>query len=102
MCSRKVLDSSASPDIVVREPQNPIAAKREYLPSRCHCSDSTTNAPRMNAPRTLTIKTLTGNVLKSKGDSVTLYLRNAPRTEPAARKINSRPFIHSIQPVWHY
>ncbi|AJM91493.1 hypothetical protein NPIRD3C_0275 [Nitrosopumilus piranensis] len=29
--------------------------------------------------------------MKIKGDSVILYLRNAPRTEPAARKINSNP-----------
>jgi hypothetical protein len=27
------------------------------------------------------------------GDSVTLYLRNAPKTEPTARKTNPRPFI---------
>jgi len=37
--------------------------------------------------------TLTGSVLKSKGDSVTLYLRNAPSTDPTARKTNSKPFI---------
>jgi len=42
-----------------------------------------TNVPRINAPITLT-----GNVLKSKGDSATLYLRNAPSTEPTARKTN--------------
>ena len=53
----------------------------------------------MNAPSTLTIKTLSGSVLKSKGDSVTLYLRNAPSTEPAARKTNSSPFIYSIETI---
>jgi hypothetical protein len=52
-----------------------------------------TNAPRTNAPRTFTIKTLIGNVLKSKGDSVILYRRYAPNTEPTPRKINSKPFI---------
>ncbi len=40
--------------------------------------------------------TLTGSVLKSKGDSVTLYLRNAPSTDPTARKTNSKPFIYSL------
>jgi len=30
---------------VVSEPQNPTAAKREYLPSRFHCYDIMTNAP---------------------------------------------------------
>ncbi len=49
-----------------------------------------TNALRTNTLITLTTKTLTGNVLKSKGDSVTLYLRNAPNTDPTARKINQR------------
>jgi len=84
--SRRLLESSANADIVVNEPQNPTAAKREYLPSRFHCCDIMTNAPRINAPTTLTIRILIVNVLKSKGDSVTLYLRNAPSTEPTARK----------------
>lgn len=91
--SSKLLESRANDDIVVREPQNPTAAKREYLPSRFHYWDKTTNTPRINAPITFTIKTLRGNVLKSKGDSVILYLRNAPKTEPAARKTNSSPFM---------
>jgi len=47
-----------------------------------------TNAPRINASIILTMKTLTGNVLKSKGGSATLYLRNAPSTESTARKTN--------------
>jgi len=94
--SRRLLESSANADIVVSEPQNPTAAKREYRPSRCHCCDIMTNAPRINAPITLTIKTLTGNVLKSKGDSVTLNLRYAPSTEPTARKTNSKPFIYIL------
>ena len=93
--SRRLFESSANDDIVVSDPQNPTAAKREYLPSRWYCSDIITKTPRINAPITLTIKTLTGNVLKSKGDSVTLYLRNAPSTEPTARKTYSRPFIYT-------
>jgi len=79
--------------MVVNEPQKPTAANREYFPSRCHCCDNTTNTPRIKAPAIFTIKTLTGNVLKSRGDSVSLYLRNAPSTEPTPRKINSKPFI---------
>ena len=35
--SSKLLESSANSEIVVRDPQNPTAAKREYFPSRCHC-----------------------------------------------------------------
>ncbi len=91
--SNKLLESSANEDIVVKEPQNPTAANREYLPSRLHCCETTTNMPRINAPITFTVKTFSGNVLKSNGDSVILYLRNAPKTEPAARKTNSSPFI---------
>ncbi len=99
MFSRRLLESSANADIVVSEPQNPTAAKREYLPSRFHCCDIMTNAPRINAPTTLTIKTLTGNVLKSKGDSITLNLRYAPSTDPTARKTNSKPFIYILTPT---
>jgi len=84
--SRRLFESSANEDIVVSEPQNPTAAKREYRPSRFHCWDIITNAPRINAPIILTIKTLTGNVLKSKGDSVILYLRNASSTEAYCKK----------------
>ena len=91
MFSRRLLESSANADIVISEPQNHTAAKREYLPSRFHCCDIMANAPRINAPITLT-----GNVLKSKGDSVTLYLRNAPSTEPTARKTDSKPFIYAL------
>ena len=74
--------------MVVSDPQKPIAAKREYRPSRCQCCDMI-----MNAPRILTIKTLTGNVLKSNGDSVILYRKKAPRTEPTAIITNSKPFV---------
>jgi len=70
MFSRRLLESSANADIVESKPQNPSAVKREYLPSRFHCCDIMINAPRIKAPITLK-----GNVLKSKRDSVTLYLR---------------------------
>ena len=93
LLSSRLLESSAKADIVVNEPQKPTAANKEYFESRCHCCETTTNTPRINAPAILTIKTLTGNVLKINGDSVSLYLRNAPRTEPIPRKINSKPFI---------
>ena len=94
--SKRLVESSANADIVVSEPQNPTAVNKEYLPSRCQCCDIMTNAPRRNAPRIFTIRMLTGNVLKSKGDSVILYRRYAPNTEPTPRKINSKPFICSI------
>lgn len=63
--------------MVVSEPQKPIAVKSEYLPSRFHCSDKMISIPRINAPITLTIKTLRGKVLNNNGDSVILYLRKA-------------------------
>ena len=73
--SSKLVESSARKDIVVNEPQNPITAKREYFPSRFHCWDRTMNSPRRNEPIRLTIKTLTGIILKINGDSVILYLK---------------------------
>jgi len=60
--------------MVVSEPQKPIAVKSEYLPSRFHCSDKMI-IPRINAPITLTIKTLRDKVLNNNGDSGILYLR---------------------------
>jgi len=78
---------------VVNDPQNPTAANKEYLPSRFHCSDITIKIPKMNAPIIFTIKTLSGYVLKSNGDSVILYLRKAPKTDPTAKNTNSKPFI---------
>ena len=73
--SIKLVESSARKDIVVNDPQNPIAVKREYLLSRCHCCESTMNNPRINDPITLTNKILRGIVLKINGDSVILYLK---------------------------
>ena len=93
----RLLESSAKEDIVVNEPQNPTAASKEYLPSKFHCSDKITKIPKIKAPITLTIKTLTGKVLKINGDSVILYLRKAPKTDPAAKKTNSRPFIFYLE-----
>ena len=88
-----LLESRANEDIVVNDPQNPTAASNEYLPSRFHCSETIMKIPKMNAPITFTIKTLTGSVLKINGDSVILYLRKAPTTEPIAKNTNSKPFI---------
>ena len=43
--SSKLLESSVRKDIVVNDPQNPIAAKRKYFSSRFHCCESTMNNP---------------------------------------------------------
>ncbi|EGP94663.1 hypothetical protein MY1_1919 [Nitrosarchaeum koreense MY1] len=50
--------------------------------------------PKTNAPIILTIKTLRGNELNSSGDSVILYLRKAPSTDPTAKNTNSKPFMY--------
>ena len=54
--SSKLVESSAKKDMVVNDPQNPIAANREYFPSRCHCWDSIMKSPKTNDPITLTTK----------------------------------------------
>ena len=74
--SSKLVESSANADMVVNEPQKPIAANKEYFPSRCHCWDNTMKSPSMNEPITLTIKTLSGIAWKSNGDSVISYISN--------------------------
>jgi hypothetical protein len=91
--SNRLLESSANEDIVVSDPQKPTAVNSEYFPSRFHCSDKTINIPKIKAPRILTIKTLRGNVLNNNGDSVILYRRKAPNTDPTAKNTNSKPFI---------
>jgi len=42
--SNKFEESSTKKDIVVNDPQNPIAVKRKYFPSRFHCWDSIMNS----------------------------------------------------------
>lgn len=54
--SKKLFVSYANADMVVSDPQNPIAIKSAYLPSRFHCWETTTKIPRIKAPNTFTIK----------------------------------------------
>jgi len=77
----KLVESSARKDIVVNDPQNPIAVKSEYFPSRFHCCESTMNNPWIDDPITLANKTLRGIVVKINGDSVILYLKKPPSTD---------------------
>ena len=86
LLSSRLLESSANADIVVNEPQKPTAANNEYFESRCHCCETTTNIPRINAPAILTIKTLTGNVLKINGDSVVCILEMHLEQNPFQEK----------------
>src|SRR5581483_2034110 len=91
--SIRLLVSSAKDDIVVREPQNPIATNRLYLVSQFHITDKIENTPSIKLPMTLTMRMLTGSVPRMTGDSAILYLKKAPATAPAARNTNSIPFI---------
>ena len=93
LLSSKLFISSANDDIVVKEPQNPIANKKEYLGSRFHDRDNTENIPKIKLPIILTIKTFNGSPPKTSGDSTILYLKKAPQIAPTPRRIYSKPFI---------
>jgi hypothetical protein len=74
----------------VREPQNPIATKREYFVSKFHSKDRTENIPKTKLPITLTASTLIGSVPANNiGEDAILYRRNAPAKAPIARSANS-------------
>ena len=75
-----MLVSSAKEDIVVSEPQNPIAINREYFISKFNKRLRTENTPKMKLPIILTIKMFTGIIPPNNiiGKDAILYLRNAP------------------------
>jgi hypothetical protein len=49
--------SSANADIVVRDPQNPTAIRREYFASRFQMRDKTEKTPRIKLPIRFMIRT---------------------------------------------
>ena len=94
LLSNKLFTSSANDDIVVKDPQKPIAKKNEYLGSRFHVIDKTENIPKIKLPIIFTIKTFNGSPPNTtSGDSTILYLKKAPQIAPIPRRRNSKPFI---------
>jgi phosphatidylinositol kinase/protein kinase (PI-3 family) len=96
LLSRRLTDSRAKDDIVVNEPQKPIAKSSEYFVSRFQNIDKIENTPSMKLPMTFMIRMLTGSVPRTIVDDTSLYLRNAPARAPTPNKTNSSPFIFSI------
>ena len=96
LLSRRLTVSKAKDDMVVKEPQKPIAKSSEYFVSRFQNMDKIENTPRMKLPITFIIRMLTGSVPKTIVDESNLYLRNAPANAPTPNKINSSPFIFQI------
>ena len=66
--------SSAKDDIVVKEPQNPIATRKEYLWSRFQLINKIENIPNIKLPMMFTIKTFDPIIPNIKGKEVILYL----------------------------
>jgi hypothetical protein len=93
LLSRRLIDSKAKEDIVVNEPQNPIAKSKEYFVSRFQNMDKIENTPRIKLPITFIIRMLTGSVPITIVDETNLYLRNAPARAPTPNKTNSNPLI---------
>jgi hypothetical protein len=98
LLSRRLTDSKAKDDMVVNEPQNPIAKSKEYLVSRFQNMDKIENTPRIKLPITFIIRMLTGSVPITMVDDTSLYLRNAPARAPTPNKTNSNPLISNHLP----
>ena len=96
LLSRRLTDSRAKEDIVVNEPQKPIATRSEYFVSRFQNMDKIENTPRIKVPITFIIRMLTGSVPMIIVDDTSLYLMNAPARAPTPNKTNSNPFIFQI------
>ena len=93
LLSIKLFTSSANDDIVVNEPQKPIANKNEYFASRFHVIDKIENIPKIKLPIILTIKTFNGRPPNTtSGDSTILYLKKVPHNAPIPKRINSKSF----------
>ncbi len=84
--------SKANDDMVVKDPQKPIATRKEYLESKFKDADNTEKIPKMKLPAMFTNNTFETKFPKSRGAAVILYLKNAPKIAPIPRKINSIPF----------
>jgi uncharacterized membrane protein len=93
LLSRRLTDSKAKEDIVVNEPQKPIAKSKEYFVSKFQNIDRMENIPRIKLPITFTIRMLTGNVPIIIVDETNLYLRNAPASAPMPNHTNTSSFI---------
>lgn len=93
LLSRRFTDSKAKDDIVVNEPQKPIAKSSEYFVSRFQNMDRIENTPRIKLPITLIMRMLTGSVPITKVDDTSLYLMNAPARAPTPNNTNSNPLI---------
>ena len=65
--------SNANDDIVVKDPQNPIATKKEHLWSRFQFINKIEKIPRIKLPRMFTIKTFDPTIPRIKGKDVILY-----------------------------
>src|SRR5215475_9409020 len=86
--------SRAKADIVVREPQNPVAINSEYLGSKFQLTDKIENTPRIKLPIILITMIFSENDSKITGVDAILYLRKAPAIAPTAKKIISIPLIY--------
>jgi len=93
LLSKRLLDSSAKDDIVVNDPQNPNATRREYFGSRFQVREKIENTPSTKLPSTFIAKTFNGNAPNHTGVDTILYLRNVPAKAPTANNTISIPFI---------
>lgn len=99
LLSKRLIDPKANDDIVVKEPQNPIAKINEYFGSKLKVVDKIENTPTMKLPMILIIITFKGRKPNKIGDDVILYLRNAPARAPILNKIISIPFIFNLPTI---
>lgn len=99
LLSKRLIDSNANDDMVVKDPQNPTAKNKEYFGSRLKVVDKIEKIPTIRLPMKLTRRTFTGKRPNKIGDDVILYLRNVPARAPTPSKINSIPFIFYLPTI---
>lgn len=93
LLSIKFILSNAKEDIVVNDPQNPIATRKEYFESRLKDTDNMEKIPKIKLPIMFTSNTFETRLPSISGKDTILYLTKAPNIAPPARKRNSIPFI---------
>jgi hypothetical protein len=99
LLSKRLLDSSANDDIVVNEPQKPIATSNEYFGSTFQARETSEKTPSIKLPSTFITKTFNGRAPNHNGVDTILYLRNVPAKAPTANNANSIPFNFSFPPT---
>ena len=85
--------SKANEDMVVKDPQKPIATRKEYLESRFKDADNTEKIPKMKLPTMFTNNTFETKLPNSRGAAVICTSRTHPKLHPFQEKQTQFPSL---------